>query len=237
MPVSPYQRPILHYEPVPTTPTPAPMTRPDGTVRTPRDEKQWRELVEAYRPKRRSPMPKELREVWKARFLLALSEGLPILAAAKLAGVSSNAPAAERRRDPEFAAAWLQAAAIGTERLEEEAARRAYHGTLEPVYHKGQICGYTRKYSDVLLIFLLKARKPEMYRDSDERGGAGSLSNSIKTAATAVAVLNQMREAGSLNLPAPQVIESVPVEVTSNTRGDETRESVVQLPPQGAPAE
>jgi hypothetical protein len=39
-------------------------------------------------------------------------------------------------------------------------------GTLEPVFHQGQEVGQVRKYSDTLLIFLLKGRKPDTYRDN-----------------------------------------------------------------------
>ena len=35
----------------------------------------------------------------------------------------------------------------------------------EAVYYKGQVCGTVRKYSDILLIFLLKSKRPDTYRD------------------------------------------------------------------------
>ena len=37
---------------------------------------------------------------------------------------------------------------------------------MEPVYYQGKIVGYVRRPSDILAMFLLKARKPEMYRDN-----------------------------------------------------------------------
>jgi len=33
------------------------------------------------------------------------------------------------------------------------------------VFHQGKVCGGIRKYSDTLLIFLLKAAYPEKYRE------------------------------------------------------------------------
>ena len=49
--------------------------------------------------------------------------------------------------------------------LEEEARRRAHDGVDEPVWFQGVQCGTVRKYSDTLLIFLLKGAKPDKYRE------------------------------------------------------------------------
>ena len=67
---------------------------------------------------------------------------------------------------PEFAQAWDKALKIGVTALEDEAHRRAFDGTLEPVFHQGDECGTVRKYSDTLAIFLLKAHAPEKYREN-----------------------------------------------------------------------
>lgn len=53
-------------------------------------------------------------------------------------------------------------------RLEEEARRRAVEGVEEPVFHKGEVCGVITKYSDTLLIFLMKGAMPEKYRERVE---------------------------------------------------------------------
>lgn len=49
--------------------------------------------------------------------------------------------------------------------LEDEAFRRAYEGNLEPVFQGGERVGEVRKYSDNLLMFLLKGLKPSKYSD------------------------------------------------------------------------
>lgn len=64
----------------------------------------------------------------------------------------------------EFASDWDKAVELATEDLEKEVRRRALHGVDEPVFYKGEQCGVIRKYSDTLLMFAIKARKPE-YRD------------------------------------------------------------------------
>lgn len=77
-----------------------------------------------------------------------------------------------KSNDPAFAEKWEEAVEWGTEELEQEARRRAFQGVEEPVFYQGGTCGTVRKYSDTLLIFLLKGRKPEKYRDRHEISGA-----------------------------------------------------------------
>ena len=45
--------------------------------------------------------------------------------------------------------------------LELEARRRAYEGVEKPVFHAGEECDFIRQYSDVLMMFLLKAHRPD----------------------------------------------------------------------------
>ena len=49
--------------------------------------------------------------------------------------------------------------------LEAEAWRRAHDGIEEPILYKGQVVTHVRKYSDLLLMFLLKGLRPEKFRD------------------------------------------------------------------------
>jgi len=50
--------------------------------------------------------------------------------------------------------------------LEEEARRRAFQGVLKPTgWYKGQPGGYLREYSDNLIMFLIKAHRPQ-FKDS-----------------------------------------------------------------------
>lgn len=62
------------------------------------------------------------------------------------------------------------AKSIGVERLEDEARRRAMDGVLEPVYSYGEKVGHIRKYSDSLLMFLIKGHKKQ-YVDRYEVSG------------------------------------------------------------------
>src|SRR5690606_18484748 len=70
-----------------------------------------------------------------------------------------------RKEDPDFAAAWDEAMEQASDALEVEARRRAIEGWDEPVFYQGMETGMVRKFSDTLLIFLLKGARPEKYRD------------------------------------------------------------------------
>ena len=69
-----------------------------------------------------------------------------------------------RRRSEDFAAQWREALEEGTDLLEAEARRRAVTGVDKPVFYKGEVVGSITKYSDRLLMFLLRAHDPK-FRD------------------------------------------------------------------------
>jgi hypothetical protein len=83
-----------------------------------------------------------------------------------------------REIDAAFAAEFAEAEKEAVEHLEAEAHRRAVEGVEEPVFQGGKEVGRIRKFSDTLLIFILKARDPK-YRDRQEisgpKGGAITL--------------------------------------------------------------
>ena len=56
--------------------------------------------------------------------------------------------------------------------LEEEARRRAHDGWQEPVYQGGKQVGTVQRFSDNLLMFLLKGKRPEVFRERFEHTGA-----------------------------------------------------------------
>jgi hypothetical protein len=100
-----------------------------------------------------------------ARFLEALAAGATVSSAVDAAPYARASVYKWRAADVEFAAAWDEAIETGTDRLEDEALRRAKDGYEEPRFYAGQLCGHVRRYSDTLLIFLLKARRPGKYGD------------------------------------------------------------------------
>lgn len=103
---------------------------------------------------------------WVDYFLLSLSECGNVTQAAKDAGIARLTAYRHRDRDPRFADAWDDAIEEAVDRLEAEARRRAIEGVDEPVFYKGKPVGRVKKYSDTLMIFLLKAHRPEKFRDN-----------------------------------------------------------------------
>ena len=119
------------------------------------------------RPSKRTPAVEE-------RFLAALRRGLSVGGAAAEAGVCVQTPYRWREADADFAARWHAAYEAGTDRLEDEALRRAVDGVDTPVYYGGEKVGDIRKYSDALLMFQLKGRRPEKYNKPIRAGYAGA---------------------------------------------------------------
>ena len=58
-----------------------------------------------------------------------------------------------------MASAWADALEEAADALLAEAWRRATEGVEEPIMHQGQVVTTVRKYSDLLLIFLLKSAR------------------------------------------------------------------------------
>jgi hypothetical protein len=91
--------------------------------------------------------------------------------AAKLANIGRQTHYDWLRKDEEYQVAFAEAEIAATDALVAEARRRATEGVEEPVYYKGEVVGTIQKYSDTLLIFLLKGALPEIYRERYEISG------------------------------------------------------------------
>lgn len=102
----------------------------------------------------------------KEVFLEYYDEFCIIGKAAEAAGVCRRTVELWRKKDKAFREAFDDTKTMVIDRLTDEATRRAVIGVDEPVFYKGEICGYITKYSDSLLMLLLKAAAPEKYRDS-----------------------------------------------------------------------
>jgi hypothetical protein len=107
-------------------------------------------------------------------------------------------------RDKDFAASIADALEEGTDRLEDEAFRRTRDGFDEPRFYEGQVCGYVLKYSYALIIFLLKARRPEKYRDRRNGRPANTGSSHPRRAYHHRRRLNRRGVASGLQRSVPQ---------------------------------
>lgn len=102
----------------------------------------------------------------RARFCEVLADQCVVGKACEAVGISRQTAYDHRTKDKEFAAAWDEALEAGVDRLELEAWRRGVEGVDEPIVYKGVITGTVRRYSDELLILLLRAHRPEKYRET-----------------------------------------------------------------------
>lgn len=139
-----------------------------------------RNLRKPRRPRARTraqsaaPRAKDLAAIQiakKAAFIAALRKRSSVLHAAERAGLSASWCYAERRRDPDgFGQEWDDAITFTTEILEDSLFERAV-GINEPVYQGGRLVGHVRRASDAAAIFLLRARRPDVYRERVEHLG------------------------------------------------------------------
>lgn len=111
-------------------------------------------------------------------FLKAYAECGTIREAAKAAG-AAHSMHYEWMQDPDYAVAFAEAERDAINLLESELYQRIYQGTEEPVIYQGELCYKKdatgkltnkpltiRRKNDTLLIFALKGKKPEVYRDN-----------------------------------------------------------------------
>jgi hypothetical protein len=103
----------------------------------------------------------------QAGFLKALADTGSVTAAVAVAGTSRSRVYELRKVDPTFAAAWEEAEEVAVDELEAEARRRAVDGVPEPLVSAGKIVRdddgqpiAIRRYSDALLLALLRAHRP-----------------------------------------------------------------------------
>ena len=100
---------------------------------------------------------------FKETFVQMLGNLPNITAVARLLNVTVKTVTFARKKDPEFDEDVKAAIEEGYDMLEEEARRRAVDGVVEPVFFNGEQVGSVRKYSDTLLVTLLKACKPKKF--------------------------------------------------------------------------
>lgn len=103
-------------------------------------------------------------------FLAELEKCGNITAACKLAKIDRKA-VYRWKPDPAFLVEYKEALSMGIDAIEDEATRRAFEGVKKPVFQQGKRVGYVQEFSDTLMIFLLKGRRPEIFKDRHELTG------------------------------------------------------------------
>jgi len=138
---------------------------------------------------------------WPGRFLEELSKCGNVTASCEAVGVNRVTAYRRQEANEAFAAAWEEAVDKGVEGLIDEAKRRAYKGVPEPVgFYQGEPGAIVQRYSDSLLMFLVKARRPE-YKDrvalEHTGSGGGPIRTEVKVELTASERIDRAAEAFS----------------------------------------
>ena len=104
----------------------------------------------------------------KGQFLAILRGCANVSHAAESVGLSRTCVYQVRAEEPEFAAAWDAAVESSLDDIESALRRRAVEGVDRPVFYRGEVCGHVKEFSDTAAIFLLKGRRPDVFRDRSE---------------------------------------------------------------------
>ena len=111
--------------------------------------------------------------------LAAVAHCLSVTAACAQVGISRETHYQWVRQYPDYAAALVEARQLGADWLEDVAIQRATTGD---------------KPSDVLLIFLLKAARPDKYRDQQRRDDRTDISDLLKAVLLELTERSQPRD-------------------------------------------
>lgn len=143
------------------------------------------------------------RKGWQERFLKAFRETHMVTEACKKAGCSRAFVYDYRKRDSAFAQAWADIEEQSTEILEQVATRRAIEG------------------SDNLIMFLLKSRRPEVYRENVYHEHTHQVGGEVEILLNGQQPIQieaaKRREAARLLLAGPQGEAPVDAEVVETT--------------------
>jgi len=99
------------------------------------------------------------------RYLTALAEEGTIAAGLKRAAITRARLFEWREHIPNWDLREQQSKDDFADRVEQEAIRRGVEGVEVPVYQAGKLIGYRTEYSDPLLILVLRAVRPDRYRE------------------------------------------------------------------------
>ena len=104
----------------------------------------------------------------KARYLKEVAQIGTMSAGCKAAHVDKGTVLRWRAEDAEFVVEEERARETLIDSMEAEAFRRGVKGVQRPVYQAGALAGYVTEYSDLLLQLLLRANRPDKYREKND---------------------------------------------------------------------
>lgn len=138
-------------------------------------------------------------EQWDKFFFLVAANGGNVTRACEQAKITRVTVWQKERSTPEFKARLDAAKQLGADFLEDEAIRRAFEGVEEPVgFYMGVSNEVRRNYSDGLMQFMLKALKPDKYKDRSQVDGTQARFDFAAEADLSGLSTDELRQLGSL---------------------------------------
>ena len=104
----------------------------------------------------------------KAAFVEALRKDCNVSACARLVGTDRSIVYRWRKEDEDFAQAWDEAVDEALDDVEATVLDLG-RGYMEPVYWRDQVIGQRLKYNPLLLMFWLKGKRPEVWREGNKQ--------------------------------------------------------------------
>ncbi len=114
-----------------------------------------------------------IRLIRQKAFLRAYIAYGTISGASRATGIVRSRHYGWMENDPTYTEKFATAHEEAVDRAEEELRRRGIAGIDEPVFYKGEQTASKRVYSDACLIFYLKGRRGDVFRDRFEHSGPG----------------------------------------------------------------
>lgn len=155
-----------------------------GKKRRPKKRTKPTKKVAKAAPKKRGTQPRATPGEWQPLFLREFAQRGNVTKSCEAARVNRRTVQREKKRSAAFADDFKEAKWTAGDMLEAEAERRAAQGLIrkkfnakgEPVIdpETGQQY-FEREYSDTLLIFLLKATRPEKFRERHDHKHSGGV--------------------------------------------------------------
>jgi hypothetical protein len=102
---------------------------------------------------------------WRPAFLKSMKKLGNVTRACTAAKIGRSTAYDMYESNADFAKDWDEALEEATDLLELEARRRAEKGVRTPIYQGGLLVGYKQMYSDGLMQVLLKANRPNKYKE------------------------------------------------------------------------
>ena len=162
---------------------------------------------------------------WRDVFIERLKATGNITLAARGAGVTRQNAYQTRNRNKTFRRLWEEALDEAVDLLDGEARRRAT-GIKRDVWYADEVVGTENVYSDTLLMFLLRAHRPRLYRDNVQVEHPGGMEVTGDRKVTFELVRPAEQHARTLaELAAEEQHARTPAELTAEEAEGEAKEA------------